>query len=294
MPRRSDVPPQLLTRPFTVTEARHLGVTPDVLRGRRFRAPFRGVRVPADLPDDLPTRCRAALLVLPADARFCAATAAALHELPLPRPLGSAPLSVATSTRGLRICGLVVRTELEPGPRCVKEGVPLSPPAWSWAELAGSLDLDDLVAAGDHVLRRGLAGRPGLDAAVEAWAAKRGVRRLQRALPLLDGRADSPMESRLRLLLVRAGLPRPCVNRDVVEDGAWLARPDLSYPAYKVAIEYEGDHHRTDRRQWKNDKTRRRLLEDHGWLVIEVIDDDVYKTPELTVARVRAALRARG
>jgi very-short-patch-repair endonuclease len=101
------------------------------------------------------------------------------------------------------------------------------------------------------------------------------------------------METRLRLLLVRAGLPAPCVNRDVVEDGAWLARPDLSYPLQRIAIEYEGDHHRTDRRQWKRDKARRRLLEDHGWLVIEVIDDDVYKTPELTVARVRAARTAR-
>jgi hypothetical protein len=54
-----------------------------------------------------------------------------------------------------------------------------------------------------------------------------------------------------------------------------LARPDLSYLPEKIAIEYEGDHHRTDRQQWKRDKSRRRLLEDHGWLVIEVIDDDV-------------------
>jgi Protein of unknown function (DUF559) len=144
------------------------------------------------------------------------------------------------------------------------------------------------------VLRRTAVTYPALADVAAERSGGRGVRRLRHALPLLDGGADSPMESRLRLLLVRAGLPTPVSNRDVIEDGAWLARPDLSYPEHRIAIEYEGDHHRTDRRQWKRDKGRRRLLEDHGWLVIEVIDDDVYKTPDLTVARIRAALVARG
>ncbi|WP_147375385.1 hypothetical protein [Jiangella rhizosphaerae] len=42
------------------------------------------------------------------------------------------------------------------------------------------------------------------------------------------------------------------------ETGAWLARPDLSYPHLKIAIEYDGDHHRTDQRQWRHDKVPRR------------------------------------
>ncbi|MGN6613160.1 MAG: DUF559 domain-containing protein [Angustibacter sp.] len=172
-------------------------------------------------------------------------------------------------------------------------GVPASSPASTWGELSEGYDLDHLVVAGDHLLRRDLAGRQALEETVRRRARRRGVRRLVQALPLLDGGADSPMETRLRLLLLRGGLPVPAVNRDVVEDGVWLARPDLSYPEQRIAIEYEGDQHRTDRRQWKSDKTRRRLLEDHGWLVIEVIDDDVYRTPELTVARVRRALVAR-
>jgi very-short-patch-repair endonuclease len=293
VPTRAEVPPQLLTRPFTVAEARALGVTPDVLRGRRFRAPFRGVRVAAELPDDLVTLCRAASLVLPPDARFRGVTAAWMHGVPLPRDVVSTPLDVATSRRGLAISGVRVWVEASPGPCCRVGGVAVSTAPWAWAELAGSLRTDDLVVAGDHLLRRGLARVSSLAAVVDARAARRGVRRLRAALALLEGRSDSPMETRLRLLLVRAGLPTPCVNRDVVEDGVWLARPDLSYPEQRIAIEYEGDHHRTDRRQWKSDKTRRRLLEDHGWLVIEVIDDDVYKTPELTVARVRTALAAR-
>ena len=101
------------------------------------------------------------------------------------------------------------------------------------------------------------------------------------------------MESRLRVLMALAGLPAPSVNCDVVEDGGWLALSDLSYPRLKIAIEYEGDQHRTNRKQWRRDKARRRLLEDHGWLVIEVTADDVYLRPDLLVARLKAAIARR-
>ncbi len=293
MPRPTPLPPELAGRPFTVAEARELGVSPKTLRGGRLRAPFRGVRVPVDLADDLATLCHAALLALPTDVRFSHGTAARLHGLPLPWRDGPRRLHVTTSRPAPRIDGVVSHRSGTPDTPGRAFGLPVSSPASTWAELGEALDVDDLVVAGDHLLRRGMASRRALEEAARCRLGRRGVRRLQRALPLLDGRADSPMETRLRLLLVRAGLPSPCVNRDVVEDGVWLARPDLSYPDQRIAIEYEGDQHRTDRRQWKSDKTRRRLLEDHGWLVIEVIDDDVYRTPELTVARVRRSLAPR-
>lgn len=294
MPSPSTIPPELLTRPFTVAEASELGVARDVLRGARLRAPFRGVRVPAHLPCDLRTSCAAARLVLPADARFRGLTAALLHGVPLPRWTGEAPLHVATSRRGLRIAGVHVHVERTRPAADEVFGLPVSTLAQTWGELGENLCVDDLVVAADHLLRHTAVSHRTLTEVAAEWSGRRGVQRLRQSLPLLDGCADSPMESRLRLLLVRAGLPAPVSNRDVIEDGAWLARPDLSYPERRIAIEYEGDHHRTDRRQWKRDKARRRLLEDHGWLVIEVIDDDVYKTPELTVARIRAAVVARG
>ncbi len=292
MPGPSPLPADLAGRPFTVAEALERGVSRKVLRGQRLRAPFRGVRVPVLLPDDLPTRCAAAQLILPGDARFSHTTAALLHGLPLPSRAVHGPLHVTSAACAARIAGVVAHRAPGTPAHVWRHGLAVSTPSCTWAELAELFDVDDLVVAGDHLLHQGLAARPAL-ADVGARSGRRGVRRLQQALPLLDGGSDSPMETRLRLLLVRAGLPVPCVGRDVVEDGAWLARPDLSYPLQRIAIEYEGDHHRTDRRQWKRDKGRRRLLEDHGWLVIEVVDDDVYKTPDLTVGRVRAALTAR-
>ena len=293
MPRPTPLPDDLAGRPFTVAEALERGVTRKVLRGQRLRAPFRGVRVPAALPDDLVTLCRAALLLLPDDARFSHLTAAWLHGIPLPGRAEQVSVHVTSAASPVRIDGVVAHRCAAPSATSTAFGLPVSSPTSTWGELSELLDVDDLVVAADYVLRRGLASPRTLTEVIRSRAGRRGVRRLQRALPLVDGRADSAMETLLRLLLVRAGLPLPQVNRDVVADGVWLARPDLSYPEQRIAIEYEGDHHRTDRRQWKRDKTRRRLLEDHGWLVIEVIDDDVYRTPELTVARVRAALAAR-
>ncbi len=294
MPAPLPLPVDLARRPFTVAEALGRGLGRDVLRGARLRAPYRGVRVPAALPDTLDLRCRAASLVLPPDAVFSRRTAARLRSIPVPGDWRHEPLDVTTAVPGLRHRGIALHRPLPGGaaPACVA-GLPVSPAEHTWAALATLLDVDDLVIAGDALLRHGWADAAALRAVVGASVGRRGVRRLTASLPLLDPRSDSPMETRLRLLLMRSGLPRPCANRDVVEKGEWIARPDLSYPEYRIAIEYEGDHHRTDRRQWRHDKSRRRLLEDRGWWVIEVIADDVFRTPADTVARVRAALATR-
>ncbi len=142
------------------------------------------------------------------------------------------------------------------------------------------------------MLRHGWADVVELTA-MAARPSRRGNRRMRDAIPLLEPRTDSPMETRLRLLIVRAGLPRPVAGRDVVVDGEWLARPDLSYPALRIAIEFDGDHHRTSRTQWQRDIGRRRALEDAGWLLIVLTADDVLRHPELTVDRVRRAVETR-
>jgi hypothetical protein len=119
---------------------------------------------------------------------------------------------------------------------------------------------------------------------------------MRAALPMLEPRTDSPMETRVRLLIVRAGLPYPRVNVDVFDahDGSWLARPDFCYPAVKVAIEYDGDHHRTDKYQWRDDILRKEDLEDRGWRVIVLTADDVFVRPHVTIERIRGLLISRG
>ena len=103
------------------------------------------------------------------------------------------------------------------------------------------------------------------------------------------------METRLRMLIVLAGLPEPRVNltiRDV--DGEPVRRFDLSRPEGEVIVEYDGRHHveRVDQRE--RDLERREEIDDHGWRIMVVVSRGIYRDPGSTVERVWRLLRARG
>jgi very-short-patch-repair endonuclease len=100
------------------------------------------------------------------------------------------------------------------------------------------------------------------------------------------------METLLRLLLVRAGLPEPLLNPEVAVGGGVL-HPDLVYPQWGVVLEYEGDQHRTDPRQWRHDIWRREALESAGWRVVRVHRDDVLAEPQAFLARLCRILAQR-
>lgn len=114
-----------------------------------------------------------------------------------------------------------------------------------------------------------------------------GLRRLEAALDLVDPGAQSPRESYLRLLLIDAGLPRPQTQIPVLGvDGIPCAYLDLGWAESLVAVEYDGDHHRT-RRQFVKDLRRMAMLEEMGWVVVRVVAED---RPAGIVRRVREAL----
>ena len=115
-----------------------------------------------------------------------------------------------------------------------------------------------------------------------------GLRRLEAALDLVDPGSQSPRESYLRLLLIDAGLPRPQTQMPVSGvDGMPVAYLDLGWEEHMVAVEYDGDQHRTDRRQYVKDIRRLEMLERMGWIVVRVVAED---RPAAVVHRVRAAL----
>ena len=173
-------------------------------------------------------------------------------------------------------------------------GRPVVEPALTFLQLAEpstGLSGVDLVAAGDALVRH-WCGVDELRAAAR-MCSRRG-RRARAALAYVRCDVDSAPETRLRLLLVMAGLPEPLVGQ-VVRDsaGGWIARPDLSYPDQRIAIEYEGEHHRVDPRQWARDIGRQENMEALGWIVLRITAQDLYVRPGVTVARVLAALRRR-
>jgi hypothetical protein len=125
----------------------------------------------------------------------------------------------------------------------------------------------------------------------ERYPAARGVRRLRSVLHLVDGGAASPKETWLRLLLVDAGLPTLTTQIPVVDGYRALAMLDMGWPEFGVAVEYDGDQHRSDRRQYVKDQWRLRKLAELGWIIIRVIAED---KPGDVIERVRRALLARG
>ena len=103
------------------------------------------------------------------------------------------------------------------------------------------------------------------------------------------------METRLRMLIVLAGLPEPKVNHKILhEDGRVRHRFDLSYPELKLIVEYDGRQHRDDLDQWDRDTERKDWFDHNGWMHVAVFSRGIHRRPDETLERVRVALKARG
>ncbi|MGH3523295.1 MAG: hypothetical protein ACRDU4_10835, partial [Mycobacterium sp.] len=170
-------------------------------------------------------------------------------------------------------------------------GLPVTTVARTAFDLGRHLPRDQAIARMDALMHATPFSIEDVLLLAKRHCGARGLRRLRAALPLVDGGAASPRETWLRLLLIDAGLPVPTTQIPVHQDWRLVGVLDMGWKQYKVAAEYDGDHHRTDRRQYRKDQRRLRKLEEMGWIVIRVIAGD---TPDDIVRRVRAALIRRG
>ncbi|WP_065572555.1 DUF559 domain-containing protein [Micrococcus luteus] len=189
----------------------------------------------------------------------------------------------------------------------IVDGVRVTAPGWIFVDLAAQAGpLEHLVALGDSMVRTaptearrrrlppGVTDVAELRAAVEERGRVRGIRAAREALELVRPGADSPQESRLRARLVLDGFPEPAVNPCVRLATGQRLRVDLVWAEAKVAVEYDGDQHRTDRRQWREDRERDAALRAEGWEVIRVTAD-VFRPGhwELFVRQLRGLVAAR-
>lgn len=229
---------------------------------------------------------------------FSHVTAAQLWGLPLPRALeDQVTLDVmGPSTKAVvRRKGCNGHLGVELREVDTLDGLPLTCPADTWVDLGsvrtGRLTVDDLVVAGDAVLARG-TGAEHLRTTFDRWPRAQGVVAIRQALELVRPGVRSPMESRTRLLVVRAGFPEPRVNAAVRDQhGGWLLEGDLVWEAERVIVEYQGEVHGSQSRS--ADAHRRGLVEDEGWVLIEVYAADHTSEPrrDLFLRRLGAALR---
>ncbi len=130
---------------------------------------------------------------------------------------------------------------------------------------------------------------------IEAHRGARGMKQLRQALPLVDAGAESPQETRTRLVLIEGGLPRPQTQIVVHNEWNWvLARIDMGWQEWLVGVEYDGPQHWTDPRIRASDIDRTVELERRGWRLIRVSADLLRNRPDIIVDRARRALWAAG
>jgi hypothetical protein len=268
--------------------AREAGVAASRLRRNRFRRVLRGVYVTADTPDSLWLRCAAAGLLLPEQAAFSHTTALAVTGLRTGDDEVHATVPVPAPAPRSRD-GLVVHRSAVPLVPVSVHGVSITAPGRTLLDMAALVTRDELVVVGDHLVRR--AGSvDALAAEVLALTTHPGRRRAASALPLVRLGVDSPQETRLRLAIVRFGLPEPQVALTVLDRaGEWLGEADLGYRWARVAIQYDGDIHRTSRRRWRQDIARDEAYRAEGWRVLRATGDDVDR-PRRFCTRLEQAL----
>lgn len=305
MSSREPLPVKLIIGPFLTSDAAKLGVPMSRLRATDLDAPFRGVRTLRPMDESLLTRCAAYAVLLRPDHCYSHGTAAALWGMWLPRRIENASVIDVTAvlgTRAPRMAGVRGHHVGQNGAgqdtieRMLVGGVPVTSPLDTWRQLSTVLTLDELIAAGDSLVRRQhpLVNENQLLVALARHAGRRGMRMLRAAWNEVRAGADSPRETALRLILVRGGLPEPQVNMIVSQPAA--ARTiygDLAYPKYRVLVEYDGEQHRENYEQYESDITRLEILSNDGWKLIRVLKSHL-TNPRAVVRRVEYALRARG
>ncbi|SEB80008.1 hypothetical protein SAMN04489806_1806 [Paramicrobacterium humi] len=317
MAARHDPIPAELGSSFSIDQALKSGVGRGRLRHRDLQRPFHGVRaVPevrqehsdefARVRADSVRLARAYAHRMRAGEFFCHETAARIYGAPLPfadedevhvgvfRPLNA---SVSRGVRGHsfdeRLTSVVTY-----------DGLRVASPASVWAMMGERLSEPDLVVLGDFFCRvwreegyyRINPGAPPLTTPERLQKAmtagrRRGIAKLRAALPLVRLDSWSPRESLTRYHLHMAGLPEPVLNTDYYDDfGGHLGCLDISYPQYKVGIEYQGVIHAAS---YARDVERIERLRANGWIIIQVTAR-LLADPDELVRRARAALVRRG
>lgn len=291
MARRCFVPQALRDGPFTIAEAQAAGVSKGQLRGSAWRRVCTGWYCWAGYPFTETTTLIPIARRLPEGFAFAGPVAARLHDLDVPlqrRPEVIVPVPTATSER---VEAIVRREQLDRSEIVWRKGFPVTGPLRTCFDLAGRLPLLDAVVALDQALAAGLVDPAALEDFVTERAGANGVVKARRAISLAEPKSESPMETRLRLLLELNGLPRPEAQVDLsTPGGQFVARVDLFYPEPGLAIEYDGDNHRD--RLVEDNRRQNRLLE-IGVRLLRYTAPDLRTRPGAVVAEVRAALATR-
>ena len=279
---------------FTTAQARETYSEWEIRRlvasERWRRTPWRGVLVDGEWPDDPALLIRAAALVVGPDLVACHSTAArlwgfdvlghpVLHFLGPPELMNRRRpgIQVHPSSLGCDDAVQVDGVWCTPAARTACDVVRLTPPI-------------DGLATLDAALGSAWCTRDDLAAAAEAQAGLRQVIRLRELVPHADGRAESPMESRMRWRFIDGGLPAPDLQVRVLT-GDRSRYLDTAWRDHRVGAEFDGLTAHLTREQLREDRRRHNWLTEQGWFLLHFTDVDVYRKP---VHMVEVTARALG
>lgn len=309
-------------RPFLYRAARDAGISRRQLAGPGYRRLFTGVYIAAGVDLRPEIWAQAALMVAPKNTVIARHTAARIwggvppdewrtHITTLVAPTAveppppPGPLSPPSTEEGrhrsgerkaygrVRLEGIDARVSSDETRLVWIKGMRVTDPVRTFLDSAADLGLVDLVVLGDSLVKNtDLTPQDLIDAAATPGRYRKVARR---AASFVRSEVDSPQESRLRMLIVLAGLPEPDVNIEIVDAfGRVRRRLDMGYRKYLIGVEYEGRQHAEDPGQWASDIARREELDNLGWRLVLVIAKGVYQEAGTTLERLARLLRERG
>jgi hypothetical protein len=304
MVRIKPLPESLRKLPFTVHDARALGVGPKRLRAQDLSDGGRLIYLPAGREVGLSERARVLAAATPG-AWVSHESAALLTGLGLPPWLGKVETIHLSKPHGLprvRRAGVTGhRVHTIPGEVMEIDGIPVSVPPRTWLDLAHHLPLAYVIAMGDQLIR---VPRHGLEFRRQPYAHKEGLRLLIRQHPNVKGvekarlaldemrvGADSFPETFLRLAMLDAHLPEPELQLRLDPEDPWTPSADLGYRRFRIAIQYDGAPHLTPDQQ-SRDNRRDGAFVNAGWSYFKLNAIDLAEDFAEATARIkRACLR---
>jgi very-short-patch-repair endonuclease len=223
---------------------------------------------------------------LPDGAVLAGASAAMIHGLDLGRALVEIAVPLTSGVRSRR--GLLVRhLSLAPGDVVTVRGMRVTSLLRTLRDICVCDSRVEALIAIDMALCRRRTNKQVLLAYVVSMAGKSGAARMRRLVELAEP-AESPMETRLRWLLIAARLPRPEVQTDLYDaQGRFVGRADLYYREARLVIEFDGGNHRE---RLVSDDRRQNLLMTAGFRVLRFTAADVHHRPDVIEAQVRSAV----
>lgn len=282
----SDIASQLGAGPFTVARARQLGLSWRSLQTPRWTRLSRGQYCSSDMPREIRLMLRAVEQRLPREHAFSGLTAAWMWGLNV-SPSNPIEVTIGRDVPVRARAGISLRRAALPkSDVVVRRGFRVTSPFRTVRDLGSRPDAIESVVAVDMALHMELVALSELISYVDTHSGEKGIKRLRRAIRSADARSESPMETRLRMHLIKAGLPVPQIQAQLHDArGEFVGRVDLYYSDCRLVIEYDGENHKD---RLTSDVRRQNALVNAGYQILRFTSVDL-RVPESIVAQVRQA-----